>query len=138
MDIQTIFSWLGRYKHFLLKICVPVVFLIIIITWITVHKHKPKYDALDNPFLEQIMKEQDSAINALRIQLEEVDAELRDKKYNDSVQDLSINSEIQILKNKKNTTTIIYEKQKQNIILDDVDADIADLRRRLPKKSNSK
>jgi len=138
MDIQTLFSWLGRNKQFLLKICVPVVFLIIIITWITVHKPKTKYDALDNPFLEQIMKEQDSAINALRFQLEEVDAELRDKKYNDSVQDISINSEIQILKNKKNTTTIIYEKQKQNIILDDVDADIADLRRRLPKKGNSK
>lgn len=138
MDIQTIFSWIDKQKKFVLFVCVPAIALLLIITWITIHKPKPKYDSLNNPFVEQIIRDQEIAINDLKVQLEKVGKELKDKKYADSVNDVSIDSEILFLKNRKNTTTIIYEKNKQNIILDDVDADIADLRRRLPQKGNSK
>lgn len=128
-------DWIGINKKMLLFIILPIFLVIIAITVFT-FKPKPKYDALNNPILEKLLKDQSEKITELNKKVSKINAELNQKKTADSLLDIYMNAEIERLKNKKNTTTIIYEKQKQNITLDDVDADVIDLRRRLPKKVN--
>ena len=76
-------------------------------------------------------------LNQARIKFTEDSIRYAEKREDDSILYTKLMAEIAILKDKIRNQKVIYEKQKSLIELDDVDADVTDLRRRLvPKKSN--
>jgi hypothetical protein len=75
-------------------------------------------------------------LNQARIKFTEDSIRYAEKREEDSILYTKLMAEIAILKDKIKNQKVIYEKQKSLIELDDVDADITDLRRRLPKKGN--
>lgn len=75
-------------------------------------------------------------LNQVRIKLTADSAYYAERRKQDSLLFESNIKEIARLKEQIKNLNIIYEKKKSLIELDDVDADITDLRRRLPKKGN--
>ena len=116
--LKNIFNFIATNKKFFLFIVTPALVLAIF-CWLTMRKPTPKYDALNNPILEQIQKEQGERIENLESIVLQLRQEIADKSVQDSI--LQVVSKKKIIELQFFIQNIKSDNEKKHILNSNTD-----------------